>query len=189
VSRGDLSVTMLPPDGLRLRVPLEAKIPNFFNADIDVDLDIRVSVKQLANGVRVPAGRLGDVKVDVIFHILEHIFSLGTATAAQALIEPLAADLIKGFLGPQIETQFARPMQQAIDFFLAGWQGADPAHRQYRLYTIVAEPEGLIINGAPVPAPFGPTRGGGSGTIDGGVIVAKIARKNGKTARRRRATR
>lgn len=188
-SRGDLSVTMLPPDGLRLSVPLEASIPNFFDADIDVDLDIRVSVKQLPNGVRTASARLSSVSVDVIFHILEHIFSLGTATAAQALIEPLASDLIKGFLGPQIETLFARPLQQAINFFLDGWRGADPAHRLYRLYSITAEPEGLIILGAPVPVPPTGPGGGfpGGGTTGNDIVVTKRARKTTKATSRRRA--
>ena len=173
-SRGDLAVKMLPPDGLRLEVPLTAAIPNFYDADIDVDLDLRVSVKSLPNGGRAASARLGAVSVDVIFHIAEHIFSLGTATAAQSMIEPLASDLIKGFLGPQIENLFARPLQQAIDFFLNGWRGADPAHRTYRLYSLTAEPEGLIILGAPVPAAPGNT-GGTGGVGGGGIVVVKKA--------------
>jgi hypothetical protein len=179
-TRGDLSVQMLPPDGLRLKVPLSADIPNFYNADIDVELDIRVSVKSLPAGTRVASGRLSAVSVDVIFHVAEHIFSGGAATAAQSLIQPLAADLIQGFLGPQIEALFAAPLQQAIDAFLALWRGADPAKRTYRLYSITSDPAGLIILGAPVPAPSGP--GGGAGGIGGtgGVIVMK------KTRRRRR---
>ena len=72
-TRGDLSVQMLPPDGLRLKVPLNADIPNFFNADIDVELDIRVSVKSLPNGTRVASAELSAVSVDVIFHVAEHI--------------------------------------------------------------------------------------------------------------------
>ena len=179
-TRGNLSVQMLPTDGLRLKVPLSADIPNFFNADIDVELDIRVSVKSLPAGTRVASARLSAVSVDVIFHVAEHIFSGGAATAAQALIQPLAADLIKAFLGPQIEALFAAPLQQAIDAFLGLWRGADPAKRIYRLYSITADPAGLIILGAPVPAPSGPAGGAGGIGGTGGVVVMK------KSARRRR---
>jgi hypothetical protein len=179
-TRGDLSVQMLPPDGLRLKVPLSADIPNFFNADIDVEIDVRVSVKPLPVGTRVVSARLSAVSVDVIFHVAEHIFSLGTATAAQALIQPLAADLIKGFLGPQIEAIFARPLQQAIDAFLGLWRGADPAKRIYRLYSITADPAGLIILGAPVPAPSGGGGAGGIGGTGGGVVVKKRAERRQK---------
>jgi hypothetical protein len=180
-TRGDLSVKMLPPDSLRLEVPLSADIPNFFNADIDVDLDIQVSVKSLQGGARVSSGRLSAVSVDVIFHVLEHIFSLGTATAAQALIEPLAEDLIRAFLGPQIETVFALPLQQAIDAFLGLWRGADPAKRTYRLYSITSDPSGLIILGAPVPAPSGTGGGvGGVGGTGGVVVMSKKAKRGGK---------
>jgi hypothetical protein len=177
-SRGDLSVEMLPPDGLRLKVPLRADIPNFFDADIDVALDIRVSVKSLPSSVRAASARLSAVSVDVSFGILEHIGSLGAATAAQALIEPMGADLIQNFLGPQIETLVADPLQVVIDIFLARWSGVDSAKRIYRLYSITADPAGLIIIGAPIPAPSGP--GGSAGGIGGtgGVL--------GKTAKRRR---
>lgn len=180
-TRGDLSVQMLPPDGLRLKVPLEADIENFYNADIDVELDFRVSVKSQPGGNRVVSVRLDKVSVDVIFHLAEHIFSAGAATAAQSMIEPLAADLIKSFLGPQVETLVARPLQQTIDFFLNGWRGADPTRRLYRLYAITADPGGLIILGAPVPAAGGTGGVGGAGGIgNGGVVVMK------KTARRRK---
>lgn len=185
-TRGDLTVQMLPPDGLRLKVPLSADIQNFFNADIDVELDVRVSVKSLPGGARVPSARLSAVSVDVIFHVAEHIFSLGTATAAQALIEPLAADLIKGFLGPQIETVFARPLQQAIDAFLGLWRGADPAKRTYRLYSITSDPAGLIILGAPVPAPSGTGGGaGGIGGTGGVVVMKKTSKKKGAKGRKK----
>lgn len=178
-SRGDLSVQMLPPDGLRLRVPLHAKIPNFYNADIDVDLDIRVSVKVLPAGQRVASAQLSAVSTNVIFHVAEHIFSAGTATAAQGLIQPLAADMIKAFVGPQVETIFAQPLQEFIKFNLDLWRGADPAKRIYRLYSITAEPFGLFIRAAPVP----PGGGGGFGDpidTDGIVVINK------KTTRRRR---
>lgn len=174
-SRGDVDVQMLPPDGLRLKVPLKVAIENFYDADIDVALDIRVSVKALAGGNRAASATLANVSVDVIFHVAEHIFSLGTATAAQSLIQPLAADLIKGFLGPQIETTVGGPLQQAIQAYLALWRGADPAKRVYRLHSIIADPAGLIVLGCPVPAPSGPG-GGTGGSDDGGVILERKAR-------------
>jgi hypothetical protein len=179
-SRGDLTVQMFPPDGVVLKVPLGVAIPNFYDADIDVELDIRVSVKTLPNGRRVVVVRLNGVSVDVIFHWLEHIGSHGAASAAQALIQPLAADLIKAFLGPQIETVAARPLQQTIDTFLAGWQGADPENRLYQLYSVTADPAGLIILGAPVPPPSG--AGGGLGGIGdtGGLAVKRTTRRRRK---------
>ena len=182
-SRGDLSVEMLPPDGVRLKVPLEVSIPNYFDADIDVDLDVRLSVKSQPNGNRVASARLSDVSVDVSFAIAEHIFSFGTAAAVQAIVEPLAADLIEGFLGPQIESQFTQPLQKVLDFFLAGWRGADPTHRVYRLYSIVAEPEGLVIRGAPVPAATGHGRFGGVLGENGTVVVMKKTTRRAKTTK------
>lgn len=161
-SRGDLDVEMLPPDGFRLEVPLKAAIENFYDADIDVDLDIRLSVVTQNGGNRVVAARLADVSVDVIFHLAEHIFSGGAATAAQALVQPLAEDLITGFLGPQLEKVVAKPLQEAIDVFLDLWRANDPDKRTYRLYSITAYDTGLVVLGCPVPKtttpPTGPNR-------------------------------
>lgn len=167
-SRGDLDVQMLPPDSVRLKAPIKAAIPNFYDADIDIALDVRIGVKTLQGGVRVASVALRDVSVDVIFHLAEHIFSGGAATAAQGLIQPLAEDLIKAFLGPQIETVVARPLQEAINFFLDGWRGNDPQKRTFRLYSITSDPAGLIILGCPVPAPAEPDDSGP--ILDGGVV-------------------
>jgi hypothetical protein len=179
-SRGDVAVQMLPPDGFRVKVLLRAAIENFYNADVDIALDVRVSVKTLAGGNRVASATLGNVSVDVIFHVAEHIFSLGAATAAQSLIQPLAADLIKGFLGPQIETTIGFPLQQAIQVYLDLWRGVDPAKRVYRLYSITADVAGLSVIGCPVPPPAG---GGETGGLGDGEII----RAHARTSRRKKA--
>ena len=154
-SRGDIAVAMRPPDAVAARVPLHADIPNFFNADIDVDLTIAVSVATQPGGRRVVGASLRAVTVAVIFHPLEHIASLGSAAAAQAMMEPFAADLIKTFLGRQIEIAVATPLQEFVNFLLEGWKANDPQKRTYRLFSIVAEqsPDGLIVVGCPVPPP------------------------------------
>jgi hypothetical protein len=178
-SRGVVEVEMQPPSSVRVKVPLAAAIENFFDADIDVALEIRLSIRTVGGGNRVASAELRGVSVDVSFTRAEHILSVGTAAAVQSLVEPFAADLIKSFIGPQIETTVARPLQQGIDTYLALWRGADPAKRTYRLYSITADPSGLIVVGCPVPAV--PGTGGGPGGPGNGVLVASKAR-----SRRRR---
>jgi hypothetical protein len=142
---------MIPPDGIKLEAPLKVAIENFFDADLDVDLDVRFSVAIRPGGARVAAARLRDVSVDMIFHLAEHIASLGTATAAQALVQPLAADLLKAFLGPQIEGSVARSLQEVINGLLELWRTGDPGRRVHRLYSLTANAGGLVIVGCPVP--------------------------------------
>lgn len=152
-SRGDVTVSMRPPDAVLAEVPLRVDIPNFFNADVDVDLTVAVGVVTQPTGRRVVSVSLRAVAVDVIFHPLEHIASLGSAAAAQAMIQPLAADLIHTFLGPQIASVVRAPLQEYADFLLAGWKASDPAARTYKLFSLTAEtsPDGLIFVGCPVP--------------------------------------
>ncbi len=150
-SRGDLTVAMKPPGEMVFHVPMTADIPNFFNADVNVDLTIALFIRTPPGGQRLLGARLSHVSVDVIFHLAEHIASLGSATAAQAIIQPMAADLIQAFLGPQIQSLVIATLQPIVDIFQDGWQGADPDHRAYRLRSVNAEPEGLIFIGCPVP--------------------------------------
>lgn len=152
-SRGDIAVGMRPPDAVSAGVPLRVDIPNFFDADVDVDLTIAVGVATRPGGQRVVEASLRAVSVDVIFHPLEHIASLGSAAAAQAMIQPFAADLIKTFLGRQIGIAVAAPLQEFVTFLLEGWKASDPQKRTYRLFSIAAEqsPDGLVVVGCPVP--------------------------------------
>jgi hypothetical protein len=142
---------MRPPDALLVEVPLEASIPNFYDADIDLDLTIALAAVSQPDGQRVlrvhaARGRRGrDLPPG------EHIFSGGAATAAQAMLQPLAADLIKAFLGPQIEAQVRAALQPVVDIMLSGMAATDPAHRTYKLYAIEAAPLDLVIVGAPAP--------------------------------------
>jgi hypothetical protein len=152
-SRGDISVSMRPSDAMLVEVPLSASIPNFFDADIDVDLTIAFTAVSQSNGQRVVSVKLRSVDVDVIFTLAEHILSAGTATAAQALIQPLAADLIKGFLGPQLEAQVRAQLQAVVNIMLSGMSATDPAHRPFKLFAIEAQPLDLVITGAAVTVP------------------------------------
>ena len=152
-SRGAVKVSMKPPQSVVIRVPLELHIPRFFDADLNIDLTVDISVEGRIGRRNVVGATLSKVSVDVIFHLAEHIFSLGTATALQSMIQPLAADLIKVFLGQQVESTVAEALQTTINFFLDGWRGVDPAKRVFRLYSIAAEPEGLVILGCPQPPP------------------------------------
>jgi hypothetical protein len=151
-SRGDVAVSLRPPDALLIEVPLKAAIPNFPDADVDVGVTIAVSTATRRNGDRVAAAKLRAVAVDVIFHALEHVISHGAATAAQALIQPLAADLIRSFVGPQIEATVTPALQAFADLIVTGARRADPANRPHRLFSITVEPEGLFITACPVPS-------------------------------------
>ncbi|MFN0069203.1 MAG: hypothetical protein ACKVYV_16405 [Limisphaerales bacterium] len=186
-ARGDLGVTMIPPDGIKLEAPLKVAIENFFDADLDVDLDVRLSVVSRPDGVRVAAARLKGASVDMIFHLAEHIFSLGTATAAQALVQPLAADLLKAFLGPQIEGQVARSLQEVINGLLELWRSGDPAKRVHRLYSLTANNGGLVIVGCPVPAP--PPNPSPGTTFPGTVLTGTTLTGTGTSRARRRPRR
>lgn len=159
--RGEVSISARPPDGLLIEAPLSARIPNFFDADIDVDVLFGLSAVSKPDGSRVVAAKVRSVSVDVIFHLAEHIFSGGSATAAQAIIQPMAAELIRSYVGPVLEQDVARQLQVAVDVKLAEFQRRDdPQHRVHKLYSIATDsgaglnaPGFLQVVGCAVPPP------------------------------------
>ncbi|HET8646875.1 MAG TPA: hypothetical protein VFO85_15375 [Vicinamibacteria bacterium] len=151
--RGDIALSARPPDGLLIEAPLRAAVPNFFDADVDVDVLLALSATSLPGGARVVSARVRSVSVDVIFHLAEHIFSGGSATAVQAIVQPLAAELIRSYVGPTLEQDTAAQLQAAVDFVLGGFRTTDPQKREHRLYSIATEPGFLAIVGCPVPPP------------------------------------
>lgn len=131
-------------EGLRIFVPLDLAIENFFDAEANVVLKLLVSAR---------AGRaeitLIDVDVDVTFSLAEHILSLGSATFLQSAIQPLAEDLILAFLGAQLQGDLSGEINIFVNALLKVWQGADPKDRKFKLYSITTTSAGIIFMGCP----------------------------------------
>lgn len=151
--RGDIALSARPPDGLLIEAPLRASIPNFFDADVDVDVLFGLSAVSRSGGARVVAAKVRSVSVDVIFHAAEHVLSGGTATAVQAVVQPLAAELIRSYVGPVLEQEVAAQLQVLVDLVLSGFRATDPEGREHRLYSIATEPRFIAVVGCPVPPP------------------------------------
>lgn len=143
--RGEISVKT-GVVGVAVTVPLKIAIENFFDADAEVELTLALSV----NAGRIVV-TLVDVDVNIIFHVLEHILSLGAATAAQSLIQPIAADLIRTFLGAQLTGDLSQEINTFVEPLLKIWQNADdPQKRRFRLYSITTTSVGVTITGCPL---------------------------------------
>lgn len=143
-ARGEVKLATIT-GGLAVTVPLKIDIPNFFDADANVVLKLDLSARA-GRGVI----KLLDVDVDIIFHLAEHILSLGSATAAQALLQPLAADLIKAFLGAQLEGDISQDINAVIAEALKFWQNADPNKRKFKLFALTTTNVGVTITGCPL---------------------------------------
>ena len=96
-------------------------INNFFNADLDVKLKFRIG---LAPDRRVRA-QLIDVDSDAKFSVVEHILSLGSASAFQAMIQEMATAFIESLMGPELERKISGGIQDYIDNFLKNLKRTD----------------------------------------------------------------
>ena len=142
--RGQVSIET-SNDGIEFTIPLKIAIPNFFDAEANVVLSIALTAR---SGRAVIS--LLDVDVDITFSLTEHLLSLGSATAAQSLLQPLAADLIRAFLGAQLEGDLSGEVNALIGQILKLWQNADSRKRKFKLYSIETTSVGLTITGCPL---------------------------------------
>lgn len=149
-ARKDLEIEMLPSDGIRLKLFLRTEVENFFDANIDATLDFKLSVATKAGGRRAMVASLVNVDDDISFDIIDHILSIGTATAAQAILQPMLAELIQGFVGPRIEALLAAGLQTGVDEIFKLWKNADRAKRDFRLFAVETSANGVVFFGNPV---------------------------------------
>jgi hypothetical protein len=158
--RGDLALSARPPDGLLIKAPLKVRIPNFFDAEIDIAVVMALSAVTRPGGARLVSARLTGLDVDIVFHIVEHILSLGSATAVQAIVQPMAAELIRSYVKSSLERDVAGALQEAVNIVLAGFRATDPRQREHRLFSIATRPGFIEVVGFPVPG-LPPVIGGG----------------------------
>jgi hypothetical protein len=142
-------------DGISVHIPLEIEVPNWFNADLDVDVGMRVVARRDGPRSRIVA-ELVSVEVDVIWHWLEHVLSLGVTGALQAAMQRLLDLCITQMLGPQIEEQLASELQRVVDSLLSLMQATDADRREYLLTSLYTSSAGIEFTGCPEPEALRP---------------------------------
>jgi hypothetical protein len=142
-------------NGIAVSIPLEIEVPNWFNADMDVDVAMRVFARRDGSGSRVVAD-LVSVDVDVIWHWLEHVLSLGVTGALQAAMQRLLDLSITRMLGPQIEERLARQLQRVVDGLLGLMKATDADDREYLLTSLHTSSVGIELVGCPEPEALRP---------------------------------
>ena len=153
VLNGPVSV-LLDEDGIEIGISSEAKINNFFNADVDIDFKINVFTR-LEDGVRRVAARVESVDVDVSWSWAEHFLSSlllpGCLSILQAAMERLLEMCIENMMLSQIEEQIASQLQTIVDGALTLWQDTDSGNRRHFLISIYTTASSVEFIGCPEP--------------------------------------
>jgi hypothetical protein len=161
--------TITVTGGLTLHVTLEIDVPNWFNADADIDFHYRVFLDytSAARNVRVTPSGVG---LDVSWHFLEHVLSLGCTGAVQGALEHVMQPLLKETFGTQVGTLVRLSLQQGTETFIELLNAVDDNNRTWRRFSARTSDGEIVFTFCPdlsSPTPPG-------GTIGNGVVVAPI---------------
>jgi len=112
VRRKDTPTVTLGAGRVSVSMELAIEIPNFFDADATMDLEFLVGL----SSARTVRASFRSVDVDVRFHLLEHIASLGSGTIVQATAQSVIEAMLRMF-GPRLAGDFTRALVSAVDQF------------------------------------------------------------------------
>lgn len=134
---------------MTIAVPLEIEIPNWFNANMDVNMRFSISAGPRQNS------RFGnvncvlrDVSVDVSWRLLSHIFTLGCTGAIQAALEIQAKAFLE-MLGGQLSSQLAETVEDEHDRRIDFLTDNDPQGRDYRFHSLQVDSAGIRFVSCP----------------------------------------
>jgi uncharacterized metal-binding protein YceD (DUF177 family) len=155
-------------DGLTFHTELEVKVQDWFNADFDLDLRYMVFLDYTSaeRNVRVLQR---EPSIDVRFHPLEHIASLGCSAAIQSAFEKVLRPLLKETVGNQVRAIIRRHLEEATDRFAELLTAVDGGTRTWRRFLSRTLDGEIEIRFSPMPVVVDPPLGPA-----GAVVVAPL---------------
>lgn len=146
---GDGTQVDLTVSTLSVRIPLEIEVPDWFNADMDIDVQLHI-----AGGwpVGVSVERVG---VDVSWTLLEHLASLLCTGLVQSGMEQMAQALLLHIVQNEVAPELQRQLNAGLNELLDRLKGEDEQHRDYRPAATWFDQNGLNMTACPLPPPDG----------------------------------
>lgn len=126
-------------------IPLEIKVRNWFNADMDVSLRFSLFASD-----RVRSD-LRDASADVSWTLLEHLAGLGITGIVQAALQQLAEAFLD-LMGDLLADRLASLVQKEVDRELA-LLNADNPPVPFQLHSMTVSDLALAFRFCPAPAP------------------------------------
>jgi hypothetical protein len=126
-----------------INVPLTINVPDWFDADMSIDL-------QLAMAPGTPLSVVvTQTNVSVSWSFFENLLSLGCGNLVESGMEQMAQAFMRNIaeaeIAPRIQTQFI----DQVNGFLSSLKDADPAHREFLPTALILSPTGFSIMGCP----------------------------------------
>ena len=131
-----------------IAIPLEINVPDWFDADMDVDLSFNLFGRPTSVGDVRAFASIDNVSVDVSWSLLSHVLSLGCTGVVQAALQKQAEVFLHNFMGATIAQQLAAAVQADVSKRLAALNASHPPH-PFRLQSMAVSGLGISYRFCP----------------------------------------
>ncbi len=142
--RGNKTTVTLESGKIIIAVPVELKVQNWFNADMDID--IRLSLGIGSQQVKIFTG---EVSVDVSWSLLEHLASFGCSGFIQSGMQKLAQAFMGNIVRSEVAPSLERAFNEELKEFTDSLTEADPRKRRYVLTKADLSADRLLLTACP----------------------------------------
>jgi hypothetical protein len=160
--RGDKTQATLGDASISIHIPLELEVPDWFNADMDIDIQLEALLAQGAYALTYdPVGKkwaghavrifIRGVHVDVSWDWYEHMLGLGVTAAVQAGMEQVAEALMAHIVAQELVPALEQGFTDQVTGFIDGLMAADSGLRVYKLLALNLSSAGLNVTACPMP--------------------------------------
>jgi hypothetical protein len=130
---------------LDIRVPLTLDVPDWFDADMDIHVQLTIGGR---DGVVIVAAPVVEASVD--WSLLSDILSGGCTVAVATGMSKLAQVFLQEIVDAQIRPFVKAILEGVVSEAVAAAQGLDPAHRPYAMTQMVfSQASGIVITACP----------------------------------------
>jgi len=130
---------------LDIRLPLSLNVPHWFDADMDVHVQLTIGGSR---GVIVVAAPVVNASVD--WSLLSDILSGGCTSAVAAGMTKLAQVFFEHIVDAEIRPGVKGLLEGLVNVATASAQGLDPQHRPYGMTTLIfSQTSGIAITSCP----------------------------------------
>ena len=140
------SVVTAGADGLvDIHVPLTINVPNWFDADMDIHIQLTISG---ADGHVLVGAPVVDPQVN--FSLLSNLASLGCTDAIGLGMTKMAYAFLEHLVDKELRPLVEQKIVDQVNSFLSTLQNDDPQKRTFFVSTLIfSSARGLLITGCP----------------------------------------
>ena len=141
--KGDGTAVTLGSGVININVPLTINVPDWFDADMSIDLQLG-----MAGGTPLSVV-VNQTNVSVSWSFFENLLSLGCGNLVESGMEKMAQAFMQNIAESEVAPKIQQQFIDQVNSFLSSLKSADPDHREFLPTALILSPTGFSIMGCP----------------------------------------